>query len=129
VLWLNGIALLVHVLFRPSPALLWVPLFAIIFGVSWLGVDTWFVFKDDPAALASAIETRLRRVLIEFSRDPSGYHLSLGGRTASIRLHPIVPGFLALTFRGNWKDNRARVARRFLRKYGEPLFPRLRFRV
>src|SRR5438876_11059060 len=70
VLWLNGIALLVHVLFRPSPALLWVSLFALIFGVSWVGVDNWFVVKAGLVALASAYETRSCRVLIDFRRGP-----------------------------------------------------------
>src|SRR5437879_9606633 len=129
VLWLNGITFVAHVLFRPPPALVWLPLFAIIFGVSWLGIDTWFVFKGDPALLANAIETRLRRVLVQFSRDQNGYRLSFGGRPASIRLRQIASGFFALTFRGNWQDNRGKVALRFLRKYGEPLFPRPRLRV
>ena len=128
VLWLNGIAFAAHLVFRPSPAQVWLPLFAIIFGVSWLGVHTWFVVKDDPATLANAIETRLRRVLVEFTRDPNGYRLSFGGQPASIRLG-VWPGFQTLTFGGNWQDNRAKVAKRFLSKYGEPLIPRPRFRV
>jgi len=129
VMWLNGVTFAAHILFRPSPVLVWLPLFAIIFGISWVGVDTWLVFKDDPATLASAIETRLRRVLVEFSRDQNGYQLSFGRRPASIRFRRVLPGLQALTFDGNWQDNRAKVAQRFLRKYGEPLFPRPRFRV
>ena len=129
VLWLNGIVFGVQILFRPSPVLLWLPLFAIIFGVSWLGARTWFIFKADPATFANAIESRLRRVLVEFSRDQRGYHLSFGGQPASIRLQRLGAGFQTLTFGGNWRDNKARVAQRFLRKYGEPLVPRLRFRV
>jgi hypothetical protein len=131
VLWLNGIAFGAHLLFRPSPALLWLPLFATIFGLSWLGAETWFVFKDEPATLGNAVEIRLRRVLVEFQGDQDGYRVSLGdgGRPASIRLRRVVPGFQALTFRGNWQDNRAKVVQRFLRKYGESLFPRPRFRV
>jgi hypothetical protein len=128
-LWLNGIALAAQLLFRPAPAVLWLPLFAVIFGISWIGDDTWLVFKDDPATLAGEIETRLRRVLVEFSRDESGYRLRFGGRPASIRIRRALPGLQALTFGGNWQDNRAKVAQRFLRKYGEPLFPRPRFRV
>jgi hypothetical protein len=128
-LWFNGIALAAHVLFRPSPALVWLPLFAVIFGVSWFGVHSWFLFKEDPAKLASAVETRLRRVLVEFSQDQNGYRLSFGGRPASIRLGRVLPGLQSLTFTGNWQDNRAKVAQRFLSKYGEPLFPRPRFRV
>ena len=128
VLWLNGIAFAAHLVFRPSPARVWLPLFAIIFGVSWFGVHTWFVVKEDPATLANAIETRLRRVLVEFSRDPNGYRLSFGGQPASIRVRGW-PGFQTLTFAGNWQDNRAKVAQRFLSKYGEPLIPRPRFRV
>ena len=128
-MWLNGVTFAAHVLFRPSPVLVWLPLFAIIFGISWVGVDTWLVFKDDPATLASAIETRLRRVLVEFSRDQNGYQLSFGRRPASIRFRRVLPGFQALTFDGNWQDNRAKVAQRFLSKYGEPLIPRPRFRV
>jgi hypothetical protein len=128
VLWLNGIAFAAHLVFRPSPARVWLPLFAIIFGVSWFGVHTWFVVKEDPATLANAIETRLRRVLVEFSRDPNGYRLSFGGQPAAIRLR-VWPGFQTLTFGGNWQDNRAKVAQRFLSKYGEPLIPRPRFRV
>jgi hypothetical protein len=129
VLWLNGIVFGAHLLLRPSPPLLWLPLFAVIFGVSWLGVHTWFIFKDDPAELANAIEIRLRRVLVEFDRDQKGYQFSFGGRPASIRFQQIAPRFQALTFSGNWRDNKARVAQRFLSKYGEPLFPRPRFRV
>jgi len=129
VVWFNGIAFAAHVLLRPSPALVWLPLFAVIFGVSWFGVQSWFVFKEDPAALANAIETRLRRVLVEFSRDQSGYRLSFGGKPASIRFRRVLPGLQSLTFSGNWQDNRAKVAQRFLSKYGEPLFPRPRFRV
>ena len=128
-LWLNGIVFGLHLLFRPSPALLWLPLYAIIFGVSWRGVHTWFTFKEDPATLATAIETRLRRVLVEFSRDQSGYRLSFGGQPASIRVQRPWAGFQTLTFGGNWQDNKAKVAQRFLRKYGEPVVPRLRFRV
>jgi hypothetical protein len=129
VLWLNGIVLGAHVLLRPSPVLVWLPLFAIIFGVSWLAVDTWFIFKDDPGQLANVIETRLRRVLVEFRRDRNGYHLSFGGRPASIQFQRLLPGFQTLTFSGNWRDNKAKVAKRFLSKYGEPLVPRPRFRV
>jgi hypothetical protein len=129
VLWLNGIAFGAHLVFRPSPARVWLPLFAIIFGVSWFGVHTWFVVKEDPATLANAIETRLRRVLVEFSRDQNGYHLSFNGKPATIRFRRILPRFQALTFSGNWQDNRAKVAQRFLSKYGEPLFPRPRIRV
>jgi hypothetical protein len=129
VLWLNGIVLGAHVLLRPSPVLVWLPLFAIIFGVSWLAVDTWFIFKDDPGQLANVIETRLRRVLVDFSRDQSGYRLSFGGQPASIRVQRPWAGFQTLTFGGNWQDNKAKVAQRFLRKYGEPVVPRLRFRV
>jgi hypothetical protein len=128
-LWFNGIAFTAHVLLRPSPALVWLPLFAVIFGVSWFGVNSWFVFKEDPSALANAVETRLRRVLVEFSRDQNGYHLSFGGKPASIRFRRVLPGLQSLTFTGNWQDNRAKVAQRFLSKYGEPLFPRPRFRV
>jgi hypothetical protein len=129
VLSLNGIAFAAHVLLRPTPALVWLPLFAVIFGVSWFGVQSWFVFKEDPAALANAIETRLRRVLVEFSRDQDGYQLSFGGRPASIRFRRILPGFQTLTFSGNWHDNKAKVAQRFLSKYGAPVVPRPRFRV
>ena len=128
-LWLNGIVFGLHLLFRPSPELLWLPLYAIIFGVSWLGVHTWFIFKEDPATLANAIESRLRRVLVEFTRDQNGYHLSFSSKPATIRLRRIAPRFQALTFSGNWRDNKAKVAQRFLSKYGEPLFPRPRFRV
>jgi hypothetical protein len=129
VLWLNGIALGAQVVFRPPPVLLWLPVFAIIFGVSWLGLQTWFVFKADPATLANAIETRLRRVLVEFKKDQNGYRLSFGGQPASIRIRQIVPGLQSLTFDGNWHDNKAQVARRFLSKYGEPVVPRPSFRV
>jgi hypothetical protein len=129
VLWLNGIVFGVQVVFRPSPVLLWMLLFAIIFGVSWLGVRTWFIFKEDPATLANAIETRLRRVLVEYSRDQSGYHLNFGGHLASIRFQRLCAGFQTLTFGGNWQDNKAKVAQRFLSKYGEPVVPRPRFRV
>jgi hypothetical protein len=129
VLWLNGVAFAAHVLFRPFPAQLWLPIFAVIFGASWFGIHTWFIFKEDPATLANAIESRLRRVLVEFSRNQNGYQLSFGGRPSTIRLHLILPRFQALTFNGNWQDNKAKVAQRFLSKYGEPLFPRPRFRV
>jgi hypothetical protein len=129
VLWLNGVVFGAHILFRPFPAQVWLPIFAVIFGGSWLGVHTWFIFKEDPEKLATAIESRLRRVLVEFSRDQNGYHLSFGGRPATIRLRRILPRFQALTFGGNWQDNKAKVAQRFLSKYGEPLFPRPRFRV
>jgi hypothetical protein len=129
VLWLNGIAFGAQVLIRPSPTLVWLPLFAIIFGVSWFGVHTWFIFKEDPANLANAIETRLRRVLVEFRRDQDGYQLSFGGRPASIRFRRVLPGFQTLTFSGNWQDNKAKVAQRFLTKYGEPVVPRPRFMV
>lgn len=129
VLWFNGVTLAVHLLFRPFPAQVWLPVFAVIFAGSWLAVHTRFIFKDDQAELANAIETRLRRVLVEFSRDQNGYQLSFGGHPATIRLHRILPWFQALTFGGNWRDNRAKVALRFLSKYGEPLFPRPRFRV
>ncbi|MDQ6885134.1 MAG: hypothetical protein M3077_13025 [Candidatus Dormibacteraeota bacterium] len=129
VLWWNGIVFGVQILFRPAPALLWLPLFAIIFGVSWLGLRTWFIFKEDRATLADAIETRLRRVLVVFSRDQSGYRLTFGGRPASIRLQRLGGVFQTLTFGGNWQDNKAKVAWRFLSKYGEPVIPRPRFRV
>jgi hypothetical protein len=129
VLWLNGVVFAANVLFRPSPAQVWLPIFAIIFGGSWLLVHTWFIFKEDPATLANAVESRLRRVLVEFSRDQNGYHLSFSGKAATIRFRRILPRFQALTFSGNWQDNRAKVAQRFLSKYGEPLFPRPRFRV
>src|SRR5260370_21899892 len=86
VLWFNGIAFAAHVLLRPSPVLVWLPLFAVIFGVSWFGVHSWFVFKEDPAALANAVETRLRRVLVEFSRDQNVYRMSFGGRPSRIRV-------------------------------------------
>src|SRR3984893_4317437 len=129
VLWLNGVVSAAHLLFRPFPAQVWVPIFAVIFGGSWFGVHTWFIFKEDPAKLANAIESRLRRVLVEVSRDQNGYHLSFGGRQATIRLQGIVAVFQALTFSGNWQDNKAKVSKRFLSKYGEPLFPRPRFRV
>ena len=129
VLWLNGIVFGVQILFRPSPVVLWLPLFAIIFGVSWVGARTWLIFKDDPATLANAIETRLRRVLVEFSRDQSGYHLSFGGQPASIRLRRLWAGCQTLTFGGSWQDNKAKVAQHFLSKYGEPVVPRPRFRV
>ena len=128
-LWLNGIVFGVQILFRPSPVLLWLPLFAIIFGVSWLGARTWFIFKADPATLANAIETRLRRVLVEFSRDQRGYRLSFDGQPASIRVQRPWAGFQTLTFGGNWQDNKAKVTKRFLSKYGEPVVPRPRFRV
>ena len=129
VLWLNAVVFGAHVLFRPFPAQVWLPIFAVIFGGSWLAVHTWFIFKEDPAELANAIENRLRRVLVEFTRDKDGYRLSFSGKTATIRLRRILPWFQALTFSGNWQDNRARVAQHFLSKYGEPLFPRPRFRV
>jgi hypothetical protein len=128
-LWLNGIAFGAHVVLRPPPALLWLPIFAIIFGVSWFGLHTWFIFKADPATLANAIETRLHRVLVEFNRDEYGYRLSFGGHPASIRIRQVVPGLQSLTFGGKWQDNKANVARRFLSKYGEPVVPRPRFRV
>jgi hypothetical protein len=127
--WLNGIAFTAHLVFRPPPALLWLPVFGIIFVVSWLGLHAWFVFKVDPATLANAIETRLRRVLVDFNRDENGFRLSFGGQPASIRIRPVVPGLQTLTFGGNWQDNKANVARRFLSKYGEPVIPRPRFRV
>jgi hypothetical protein len=129
VLWWNGIVFAVQILFRPSPALLWLPLFGIIFGVSWLGLHTWFIIKEDRARLANAIETRLRRVLVVFSRDESGYRLTFGGHPASIRLQRLGGVFQTLTFGGNWQDNKAKVALRFLSKYGEPVIPRPRFRV
>src|ERR1700732_4816933 len=129
VLWLNGVVFAAHLLFRPFPAQVWVPTFAVIFGGSWFGVHTWFIFKEDPAKLANAIESRLRRVLVEFSRDQGGYHLNFGGHPASIRLRRLGAGFQTLTFGGNWQDNKAKVAQRFLRKYGEPVVPRPRFRV
>src|SRR6202048_3759693 len=87
VLWLNGVVFAAHLLFRPFPAQVWVPIFAVIFGGSWFGVHTWFIFKEDPAKLANAIESRRRRVLVEFSRDQNGYQLSFGGRPATMRLH------------------------------------------
>jgi hypothetical protein len=128
-LWFNGIAFGLQVLLRPFPALVWLPLFAIIFGVSWLGRNTWVIFKGDPASLSNAVETRLRRVLVEFSRDRNGYEIHFGGRLASIRLQRLFPGIQALTFGGNWQENRAKLARRFLGKYFEPVIPRPRFRV
>src|ERR1700736_2129782 len=127
--WLNGSPFAAHLQCRPFPAQAWVPILAVIFVGSWFGVHTWFIFKEDPAKLANAIESRLRRVLVEFSHDQNGYQLSFGGRPATIRLHRILPRFQALTFSGNWQDNKAKVAQRFLSKYGEPLFPRPRFRV
>src|ERR1700737_510581 len=69
VVWFNGVAFGLHLLLRPSPAPLWLPLFGLLFGLSWGGGHSWFIFKEDPAALASAVESRLRRVLVEFSRD------------------------------------------------------------
>jgi hypothetical protein len=105
------------------------PLFALIFGLSWLGARTWFIFKEDPAALASAVESRLRRVLVEFSRDRRGYQLRVGGQPASIRFQRLWPGLQALTFRGNWQQNKAKVTARFLSKYFEAVIPRPRFRV
>src|ERR1700736_2231904 len=127
--WLNGVVFAAHLLFRPFPAQVWVPIFAVIFVGSWFGVHTWFIFKEDPAKLANAIESRLRRGRAEFSHDQNAYQLSVGGRPATICLHRILPRFQALTFSGNWQDNKAKVAPRFLSKYGEPLFPRPRFRV
>ncbi|HKV31413.1 MAG TPA: hypothetical protein VJT14_10410 [Candidatus Dormibacteraeota bacterium] len=126
---MNGVVFAVHALFRPIPAQVWLPIFAVIFGGSWLGVHTWFIFKEDPEKLANAVESRLRRVLVEFRRDQNGYQLSFGGRPVTIRAHRIFPRVQALTFGGNWQDNKAKVAQRFLSKYGEPLFPRPRFRV
>jgi hypothetical protein len=68
-------------------------------------------------------------VLVEFKKDQNGYRLSFGGQPASIRIRQIVPGLQSLTFDGNWHDNKAQVARRFLSKYGEPVVPRPSFRV
>src|ERR1700674_4339983 len=75
VLWVNGGIFGAHILFWPFPAQARVPIFAVTFGGSCLGVPTWFIFKEDPANLGNAIESRLRRVLLEFSRDQNGYQL------------------------------------------------------
>lgn len=129
VLGLNAIAFGLHLLLRPSPALLWLPLFALIVGISWFGAHTWFIFKEDPEGLASAVENRLRRVRVEFSRDQHGLQLQLGNQPASIRFQQLVPGLQALTFRGNWQQNKATVTTRFLGKYFAAVIPRPRFRV
>ena len=128
-LWFNGIAFVLQVLFRPFPALVWVPLFAIIFGVSWVARDAWFIFKADPTALAGAIETRLRRMLFEFTNARDGYQIAFGSGTASIRLQRPFRWLQVLTFGGNWPENRAKLARQFLGKYFEPVIPRPRLRV
>jgi hypothetical protein len=129
ILWFNGIVLGLQLLIRPPPILLWLLVFAVIFAVSWLGVRTWFVFKEDPLALARVIETRLRRVLADFDRNGDAYRIQFGGGPASIARRRLLPGVETLTFYGDWRQNKAKVARRFLAKYFEPVIPRPRFRV
>jgi hypothetical protein len=112
---------------RPDPAFLWIVLFAIILGLSWLFRHNWFVFHVDPPRLEREIENRLKRVLLGFIREANRYRLNLEGE-ASIEIRPLGK-VQALTFAGNWRQNRARVGRRFLAKYFDPVIPRPRFRV
>jgi hypothetical protein len=125
----NGIPLGLQGLFRPTPPLLWVPLFAVVFGLSWFSRNTWFIFKEEPLNLGNVIETRLQRVLVEFSRGQDTYQLSLGGQAASLRIRQLWPGLQTLTFGGSWQENKAKISRRFLGKYFDPVIPRPRFKV
>jgi hypothetical protein len=127
--WLTGIGLGLQVVVRPDPPLLWISLFAILFAGSWSSRDTWFVFKQDPSGLASAIETRMARVLVEFVRDQGSHQLSFAGHAASLRIRRFWGGLVTLTFGGSWQENKAKVLRRYLGKYFEPLIPRPRFKV
>src|ERR1700736_4998291 len=75
--WFTAIVLGLELVFRPAPPLLWISPFPTLLGISWLSRHTWFVFKEEPSRLANLIETRVRRVLVEFVRDQGGYRLSL----------------------------------------------------
>lgn len=127
--WLNAIAFAAQAVVRPAPAALWIVLFALLGAASWFSRRSWFVFKTAPSTIRSAIDTRLRRVLVQFTSVGEGYQLDLAGGPAGIRIRQPLPGLLVLTFDGNWQQNKARVVQAFLMKYFEPVIPRLRFKV
>ena len=127
--WLNAIALAAQVVVRPAPTALWIVLFGLLGVTAWLSRTSWFVFKAQPSTIRSAIESRLRRVLVQFTPVGEGCQLDLAGGPAGIGIRRPFRWVLMLTFDGNWQQNKARVVQAFLMKFFEPIIPRLRFKV
>lgn len=128
-LWLNTLALAGQLVIRPAPPALWIVLFGLLGATAWFSRTSWFVFKAQPSTIRSAIESRLQRVLVQFTPVEEGYQLDLAGGPAGIRIRQPFRWVLMLTFDGNWQQNKARVVQAFLMKFFEPIIPRLRFKV
>jgi hypothetical protein len=127
--WLSAFALAVQLLFRPEPWVPWLIFFALAVVVSSLGWRAWIVFHVSDPALRTIIETRLRRVLVDFAIIPDGYRLSLPSGAAVIRIQRPLSAIATLTFDGPWQQNKLRVLKAFLAKSFDPVIPRLRIKV
>jgi hypothetical protein len=127
--WLSAVGLGTQLFFRLPPALPWLIFFALAAGVSALGWRAWILFHVSAPALRVIVETRLRRVLVDFATIPDGYRLSLHTGVAVLRIQHPLSMISTLTFEGRWQQNKARVLKAFLAKSFDPVIPRLHIKV
>lgn len=102
---------------------------AVLLAISWPARRRWWAFRTTPAQMSEIIERSLARILIPFETTGRQFALAIPAASLSIDASSPIPGLEALTFNGDWRHKKARLAGKLIAKQLRGIVPRITIRV